>query len=142
MIKDPGHVPDGPEMALLCAAQLVVTEVNARIDAGDLEGALDLYAEDTVLEAARGKPAIHQAMLHSSAAGAGKPACHVVTNLRAITNDDAMVVNCNLVAYLLDSPRPYGANVILNLKYILKPSSAGNLRIVEQRVEGYDLTYA
>ena len=142
MSNDPGHVPDGPELALLWAAQSVVTEVNTRMDAGDLEGALDLYAEDAVLQAVRGKPAIHQTMLHSSAAGAGKPACHVVTNVRAAVDGDAVVVQCTLIAYLLDGPRPYGANAVLNVRYVLKQSAAGNLRIIEQRVEGYDLTYA
>ena len=49
MAKDPGHVPNAAELALLSAAQLVVTEVNARLDDGDIDGALDLYADDAVL---------------------------------------------------------------------------------------------
>jgi ketosteroid isomerase-like protein len=52
MAKDPGHVPDAAELALRSAAQLVVTEANARLDNGDIDGALDLYADDAVLEAA------------------------------------------------------------------------------------------
>jgi hypothetical protein len=141
MGNDPGRVPDAAELALRSAAQLMVVEVNARMDAGDIEGALELYADDAVLQAVKGKPAIRQTMLHSSAAGAGTPACHVVSNMRCVTEDDSVAVHCTVVAYLLDSPRPYGANVILNVHYVMKPASDGNLRIVEQRVDDYELTY-
>ena len=75
------------------------------MDAGDIEGALELYADDAVLQAVKGKPAIRQTMLHSSAAGAGTPACHVVSNMRCVTEDDSVAVHCTVVAYLLDSPR-------------------------------------
>ena len=139
MADDPGHVPDGAELGRRSAAQFMVTEVNARMDAGDIDGALELYAEDAVLQDVRGKPAIRQTMLHSSAAGAGRPACHVVSNIRCSTEGDSVLVHCTVVAYLLDSPRPYGANAILNVHYLMKPGSDANLRIVEQRVDDYEI---
>ena len=142
MADDPGHVPDPVELGLRSAAQLVVFELNARMDAGDIEGALELYAEDAVLQAVRGKAAIRQTMRHSSAAGTGQAACHVVSNMRCVTEGDSVLVHCTVVAYLLDSPRPYGANAILDLHYVMKPLSDGNLRIVEQRVDDYELTYS
>jgi len=39
----------------------------------------------------------------------------------------------------VQSPRPYAPQSIHNVRYVLKPSSAGNLRIVEQRVPDYEL---
>jgi len=144
MAKDPGHVPDAAELALLSAAQLVVTEANARLDDGDIDGALDLYADDAVLEAAggraaRGRGAIRQSIMRNAAAGAGRLALHVVSNVRAFTDDGAVVIDCTQIAYLLESPRPYAPQSIHNVRYVLKPSSAGNLRIVEQRVPDYEL---
>ena len=62
--------------------------------------------------------------------------------MRCWTEGDSVLVHCTMVAYLLDSPRPYGANVILKVHYVLKPLSGGNLRIVEQRVDDYELTYS
>jgi ketosteroid isomerase-like protein len=141
MADDPGHVPDPAELGLRSAAQLLVVEVNARMDAGDIEGALELYAEDAILQAVRGKAAIRQTMRHSSAAGSGRSACHVVSNMRCSTQGDSVLVHCTMVAYLLDGPQPYGANAILKVHYVMKPLSDGNLRIVEQRVDDYELTY-
>ena len=147
MVRDAGHVPEAAELALLSAAQFVVIEANARLDAGDIEGALDLYADDAVLEAgggtgARGKDALRESIKYNAAAGSGRRACHVVSNVRAITEDDGVVIDCTQVAYLLESPRPYPAQSIHNVRYVLKPSSAGNLRIVEQRVPDYKLKTA
>ena len=111
MAKDPGHVPNAAELGLLSAAQLVVTEANARLDDGDIDGALDLYADDAVLEAAGGRDArrrdaIRQSIMRNAAAGAGRLALHVVSNVRAFTDDDAVVIDCRQVAYLLESRAP------------------------------------
>ena len=54
MAEDAGHVPDAAELALLAAAQFVVIEAVARLDAGDIEGALELYTDDFLLEGANG----------------------------------------------------------------------------------------
>jgi hypothetical protein len=141
MYRDPGRVPAAGELALISAAQLVITELNARLDRFDIEGALDLYADDAVLEAVQGRDAIRQTIMHSGAAGSKRRACHVVSNVRAVTDEDAVVVDCTQVAYLLEGPPPYPANIILEVHYVLRPSADGSLRIVEQRIPGYHLTY-
>jgi ketosteroid isomerase-like protein len=140
VVDFPGRAPDLEELALRAAAHCVVTELFARLDRADVEGVLELYAEDATLEAAEGKSAIRQAILHSSGAVTGTPTAHVVTNVRASTIGDGVVVDYMVVAYALDGPGPYAANVILNQRQILKRSSDGNLRIVEHRVQGYDLS--
>jgi ketosteroid isomerase-like protein len=142
MSTHPGHVPDVAELALRSAAQFVVNEVNARLDSGDLDGALELYAEDAVLEAVQGREAIRQTIMHTAAAGLGRKACHVISNYRGFTEDGAVVVDTTQIAFVIDGPPPWPASsVLLLVRYILKPSSDGNLRIVEQRVPGYQLNY-
>lgn len=142
MTIHPGHVPDFAELALRSAAEFVVNEVNARLDNGDVDGALELYAEDAVLEAVRGRDAIRQTIMHNAAAGLGRKACHVVNNYRGFIQGDAIVMDTTQIAFVIDGPPPWPASSILLLvRYILKPSSDGNLRIVEQRVPGYQLNY-
>ena len=142
MTEDPGHVPDVAELALRSAAELVVNELNARLDRGDIEGALDLYAEDALLESAQGKDAIRKTIMHTSAAGLGRKACHVVSNFRGSVEGDTVVMDTTQIAFLIDGPPPWPANsVLLQVRYVLKPASDGNLRIVEQRVPGYELNY-
>jgi hypothetical protein len=141
-MDDPGRVPNAEEIALRSAGQAVVTELFARIDRRDYEGALELYADDAVLEAAKGKAAIREKMLRSSAAEEGTPTSHVVTNVRASATDGTVVVHYTVVAYRLDGPGPYAAQVVLDQRQVQKPSPEGNLRITEHRVQGYDLSYA
>ncbi len=142
MTKDPGHIPDVAELALRSAAEFVVNEVIARLDNGDVEGALDLYAEDAVLESVRGRDAIRQTIMHTAAAGLGRKACHVVSNLRGSIEGNTVVMDTTQIAFVIDGPPPWPANsVLLLVRYVLKPSSDGNLRIVEQRVPGYQLNY-
>jgi ketosteroid isomerase-like protein len=132
-------VPDAEELALRAAASAVVTEVFARLDRADVEGVLELYADDAVLEGAKGKSAIRQSIIHSAGAVSGRPTAHIVTNLRASATQGRVVVDYTVVAYELEGPGPYAANVILNQRQIQERSADGNLRIVEHRVEGYDL---
>jgi hypothetical protein len=144
MAEDAGHLPDAAELALLAAAKFVVIEAVARLDAGDIEGALDLYTDDFVLAGAngtvaRGKEALRESIMRNSAAGAGRRACHVVSNIRAFTDGDAVVVDTTQLSYLLESPAPYGANSIHDVRYFLKVSSAGNVRIVGEQVPTYQL---
>lgn len=135
-------MPDVAELALRSAAEYVVTEVNTRLDAGDIEGALDLYADDAVLEDVRGRDAIRQTIMHTAAAGAGRKACHIVANFRCSIDGDAVVMDTSQIAFLVEDRGPYPASsVLLLVRYVLKPSSDGNLRIVEQRVPGYKLRY-
>ncbi len=141
MFKDPGRLPEVAELALSSAAQLVITELNARLDRCDIEGAVDLYADDAVLVAVRGRDAIRKTIMHSAAAGAKQRACHVVSNVRAVVEEDTVTIDCTQVAYLLEGPPPYPASIILEVHYLLKPSADGNLRIVEQQVPGYQLNY-
>jgi ketosteroid isomerase-like protein len=142
MTNHPGHVPDVAELALRSAAEFVVNEVNARLDNGDVDGALELYAEDAVLEEVQGRDAIRQTIMHTAATGLGRKACHVVSNYRGFIENDAVVMDTTQIAFVIDGPPPWPANsVLLLVRYILKPSSDGNLRIVEQRVPGYKLNY-
>jgi SnoaL-like domain len=144
MAKDVGHIPDAAEHALLAAAQFVVIEAVARLDAGDIEGALDLYTDNFVLEGAngtiaRGKKALRESIRRNSAAGSGRRACHVVSNVRAFTEGDVVIIDTTQVAYLLESPAPYVANSIHNVRYSVKVSSGDNLRIVGEQVPTYQL---
>ncbi len=147
MAEDAGHVPDAAELALLAAAQFVVIEAVARLDAGDIEGALELYTDDFLLEGAngtvaRGKEALRDSIMRNSAAGLGRRACHVVSNVRAFADGDAVIVDTTQVSYLLESPAPYRANSIHNVRYFVQVSSAGNVRIVGEQVPTYQLKYA
>ena len=142
MTKDPGHIPDMAELALRSAAEFVVSEVNTRLDNGDIEGALELYAEDAVLESVQGRDAIRQTIMHTAAAGRGRKACHVVSNFRGYVEGNTVVMDTTQIAFLIDGPPPWPANsVLLLVRYVLKPSSDGKLRIVEQRVPGYKLNH-
>jgi len=117
-----------------------VSEYFARLDRADVEGVLELYADDAVLQEAKGKEAIRQAILSSSAAVAGKNSPHIPTNIRAASIDDGVAVEYTVVAYLQEGPGPYPAIAILNQRQILKRSAPdGSLQIVEHRVQGFDL---
>jgi len=127
------------ELALRGAAHRLVAELFARLDRADVEGMVELYAEDATLEGAEGKDAIRQAIRDSSGAVRGTPTAHVLSNVRATVIDDRVVVDYTVVGYVLEGPGPYAANVILNQRQVHSQSSDGSLRIVEHRVEGYDL---
>ena len=68
----PGRIPDAAELGLRAAAERLVSEYFARLDRTDVEGLLELYADDAVLQDAKGKAAIRQVILSTSAAVAGK----------------------------------------------------------------------
>jgi hypothetical protein len=136
----PGRIPDVVELGLRAAAERLVSEYFARLDRADVEGVLELYADDAVLQDAKGKDAIRQAILSSSAAVAGKRSPHIPTNIRAASIDDGVAVDYTVVAYLQEGPGPYPAIAILNQRQILKRSAPdGSLQIVEHRVQGFDL---
>ena len=116
-----------------------MSEYFARLDRADVEGLLELYADDAVLQDAKGKAAIRQAILSTSAAVAGKNSPHIPTNIRAVSIDDGVAVDYTVVAYLQEGPGPYPAIAILNQRQILKRSASdGSLQIVEHRVQGFD----
>jgi ketosteroid isomerase-like protein len=136
----PGRIPDAAELGLRAAAERLVGEYFARLDRADVEGVLELYADDAVLQEAKGKDAIRQAILSSSAAVAGKKSPHIPTNIRAASTGDGVAVDYTVVAYLQEGPGPYPAVAILNQRQILKRSAPdGGLQIVEHRVHGFDL---
>ena len=136
----PGRIPDVAELALRAAAERLVSEYFARLDRADVEGVLELYADDAVLQDVTGKDAIRQAILSSSAAVAGKKSPHIPTNIRAASIDDGVAVDYTVVAYLQEGPGPYPAVAILNQRQILKRSAPdGGLQIAEHRVQGFDL---
>ena len=140
MTDYPGRIPDVEELELRAAAERLVSEYFARLDRADVEGLLELYADDAVLQDAKGKAAIRQAILRTSAAVAGKKSPHIPTNIRAASIDDGVAVDYTVVAYLQEGPGPYPAIAILNQRQILKRSASdGSLQIVEHRVQGFDL---
>jgi ketosteroid isomerase-like protein len=140
MADYPGRVPDAEELGLRAAAQRLVGEYFARLDRADVEGLLELYADDATLQDAKGKAAIRQAILSSSAAVAGRKSPHVPTNIRAASIGDCVAVDYTVVAYLQEGPGPYPAIAILNQRQILKRSASdGSLQIVEHQVLGFDL---
>jgi ketosteroid isomerase-like protein len=139
MADFPGRVPDAEELGLRVAAQHLVGEYFARLDRADVDGVLELYAEDATLEDAKGKNAIRQSILDNSGAVAGKTMPHLPVNIRASAVDDHVVVDYTVVAYSLEGPGPYAAVAILNQRQIHKRTAAdGSLQIVEHRVHGYD----
>lgn len=140
MIDQPGRIPDVEELRLRAAAERLVGEYFARLDRADVDGLLELYADDATLQGAQGKAAIRQAILGSSAAAAGKDSPHLPTNIRAASVGDGVAVDYTVVAYLKEGPGPYPAIAILNQRQILKRSASdGCLRIVEHQVLGFDL---
>jgi hypothetical protein len=140
MTDYPGRIPDVEELGLRAAAERLVSEYFARLDRADVAGLLELYADDAVLQDAKGKDAIRQAILSSSGAVAGKNSPHIPTNIRAASIDNGVAVDYTVIAYLQEGPGPYPAIAILNQRQILKRSASdGSLQIVEHRVQGFDL---
>jgi ketosteroid isomerase-like protein len=139
MADFPGRVPDVEELGLRAAAHRLVGEYFARLDRADVEGVLELYAEDATLEDAEGKDAIRQIILDNSGAVAGRTIPHLPINIRAAAIDDRVIVDYTVVAYSLEGPGPYQAVAILNQRQIQKRTAQdGSLQIVEHRVQGYD----
>lgn len=136
----PGRIPDVKELALRTAAQHLVAEYFARLDRADVEGILELYADDATLQGVKGKAEIREAILSNSAAVAGKKSPHIPTNIRAASIDDGVAVDYTVVAYLQEGPGPYPVIAILNQRQILKRSAPdGSLQIVDHQVLGFDL---
>ena len=139
MADYPGRIPDAEELGLRAAAHRLVGEYFSRLDRADVEGVLELYAEDATLEDVKGKNAIRQTILDSSGAVAGKTMPHLPVNIRALAVDDCVVVDYTVIAYSLEGPGPYPAVAILNQRQIHKRTAPdGSLQIVEHRVQGYD----
>jgi hypothetical protein len=139
MADHPGRIPGAEELGLRAAAQRLVGEYFARLDRADVEGVLELYAEDAALEDVKGKNAIRQSILDSSGAVAGKTVPHLPVNIRAAVVDDSVVVDYTVIVYSLDGPGPYPAVAIINQRQIHRRTAPdGSLRIVDHRVQGYD----
>ena len=83
MADYPGRVPDVEELRLRSAAHRLVGEYFARLDRADVEGVLELYAEDATFEDFKGKNAIRQIILDNSGAVAGRTMPHLPINIRA-----------------------------------------------------------
>jgi ketosteroid isomerase-like protein len=138
-MRKPGRVPDVELAARQLACHQVVTEVFARLDAGDLDGALALYADDAELLGARGRPEIKAAMMRGMAPNAGKRTRHVISNLRARAIDDStMLVEYTAVTYTLDGPGPYAPRSILDQEQELRADRDGVLRVVRHRIFGFE----
>jgi plasmid stabilization system protein ParE len=140
MIDHPGRIPDVEELRVRAAAEHLVGEYFARLDRADVDGLLELYADDATLQGARGKAAIRQAILGSSAAVAGRNSPHIPTNIRAASAGGRVVVDYTLVADLQEGPGPYPVIAILNQRQVLKRSASGGyLQIMEHQILGFDL---
>ena len=140
MTDYPGRIPDAEELGLRAAAERLVGEYFARLDRADVDGLLELYADDATLQGAKGKEAIREAIVSSSAAVAGKDSPHVPVNIRAAAAGDGVEVDYTVIAYLREGPGPYPPVAILNQRQILRRSPPdGRLRIVDHQVTGFDL---
>jgi hypothetical protein len=138
-MRQPGSVPDVELTARQLACHHVVTEVFARLDAGDVDGALALYADDAELLGARGRSDIKAAMLRGMAPNAGKRTRHVISNLRASAIDDrTMLVEYTAVTYTLEGPGPYPPRSVFDQEQQLRADHDGVLRVVRHRIFGFE----
>jgi ketosteroid isomerase-like protein len=51
----PGRIPTADELALRAAAERLVSEYFARLDRADVDGLLELYADDATLQEAKAR---------------------------------------------------------------------------------------
>ncbi|HEY8527158.1 MAG TPA: nuclear transport factor 2 family protein [Acidimicrobiales bacterium] len=136
-MHNPGQVPTPAAAARLLASQALVAEVFARLDAGDVDGAVALYADDAVFLGAVGRAAIKDTMVRGTARHAGRSR-HVIANLRAELDGDTTVVEYTAVAYTLDGPGPYAPRSVYDQVQHHRPGPGGALRVVRHEIFGLD----
>ena len=135
--REPGRVPTADEAARLLASQRVVVELFRCIDAGDLDGALALYADDAVFRGAEGRAAIRAVVVKGLAPNADRRSRHVIGNLRAeIVGVDGAVVRYTAVTYTLDGPGPYAPRSVLDQEQQHRVEPDGIVRIVRHDIPG------
>ena len=139
-MNNPGDVPGAGETARRLASHAVVVEVFTRLDAGDVDGALALYADDAVFLGVAGKAAIRATMVRGMAPHAGGRSRHVIANLRASAlDDDTTLVEYTAVAYTLDGPGPYAPRSVFDQAQHHRLGPGGTLRVVRHEIFGFEL---
>lgn len=131
------QVPDAEEAARRLACHAVVIELFARLDAGDIDGALELYADDAVFLGVSGKAAIRERMVRGMAPHATTRSRHVIGNLRAAAVDhDTLRVEYTAVTYTLDGAGPYAPRSVLDQVQHHRLDAGGRLHIVHHEIFG------
>lgn len=119
------------------AAQALVIELFARIDAKDIDGAVALYAEDAVFLGARGRHEIREVMLRGLAPNARQRSRHVIGNVRSIPlGTDSVLVRYTAVAYTMDGTVPVAVRSILDQEQVVRRRN-GVLEVAEQRIADF-----
>jgi ketosteroid isomerase-like protein len=120
--------------ALQLAAQALVVELFARIDAKDVDGAVALYAQDALFLGAKGRSEIRETMLRGLAPNAGQRSRHVIANLRSTPQDaDSVLVRYTAVAYTMEGTVPLAARSIIDQEQVVR-RRGGALEVAEQRI--------
>ncbi|HEY3882788.1 MAG TPA: nuclear transport factor 2 family protein [Trebonia sp.] len=119
------------------AAQALVVELFARIDARDIDGAVALYAPDAVFPGAKGRPEIRETMLRGLLPNAGQRSRHLLGNLRsAPLGADSVLVRYTAVAYTMDGTVPLAARSVIDQEQVVR-RRGGVLEVAEQRIPGF-----
>jgi len=122
----------------------LVVELFSLIDRLDLDGAVELYADDAVFLGARGRPEIRRTMERGLASHADVRTRHVIGNLRSHVVRGAVLVEFTNVAYTIPGPEevPGGsvlARSVLDQEMLMRRDPDARLRIAEHRIIGYEL---
>jgi ketosteroid isomerase-like protein len=137
-MQDPGLVPEVGEVARRLASQAVVAEIFTRLDAQDIDGALELYDDDAAFLQARGKAAIKDTMTRGMAANADKRSRHVIANWRSSQPDgDTMVVEYTAVAYTLEGQGPFPPRAVFDQRQVHRLDPDGRLRVTDHQILGF-----
>jgi len=132
-------VPDSEETAVRHAGEALAAEYFARVDRVDLDGAVELYAEDATFLGARGCAQIRHRMEEGLASNADKRSRHVIANLRSsLVDGDTLLVEYTAVAYTLDGSSPVSTRSVFDQEMIIRRGPDGWLRIADHRILGFD----
>jgi len=125
------------DAAFELAAQALVMELFARIDAKDIVGAVALYAQDATFLGARGRHEIREVMLRGLAPNGEQRSRHVIGNVRSMPLDpDSVLVRYTAVAYTMDAAVPVAVRSILDQEQVVRRRD-GVLEVAEQRIAGF-----
>jgi hypothetical protein len=139
-VEDPGLAPDADEVRWRLAAEALVTELFARLDALDVDAALELYDDDAVFLRAQGKAAIKDTMVRGMAPNADKRSRHLITNLRVARADPSTLrVEYTAVAFTLDGPGPYAPRSVFDQYQLHQQGGDGRVRVIEHQILGFEL---
>jgi hypothetical protein len=129
---------DVATVARCLASERLVIELFDRLDAHDLERAVELYADDATFLGAQGTAAIRETMRRGMAPNAGKRTRHVIGNLRSrALSADTTQVQYTAVTYTLDGDGPYAPRSVLDQEQLHRLDADGTLRIVRHEIFGF-----